>query len=124
MRRLRVGLKRLQALKRRGLPLLPRRTPARLKGALRLAGRQPCMEAPRAMCFAGLPAPGSEVSAARPGIRSWACGKAGPYCHPTCLEWKGGRCLALEREAAASGEHRMHPVWFLLPGMPVLLPRI
>lgn len=37
----RVGLRRLQALQRRGLPPLPIRTPASLKGALRSAGRQP-----------------------------------------------------------------------------------
>lgn len=40
----RVGLRRLRALKSRGLPPLPIRTLARLKGALHLAGRQPCWE--------------------------------------------------------------------------------
>lgn len=40
----RVGLRRLQALQRQGLPPLPIRTPALLKGALRLAGRQPSVE--------------------------------------------------------------------------------
>lgn len=40
----RVGLRRLRALKPRGLPPLLISIPARLKGALILAGRQLCME--------------------------------------------------------------------------------
>lgn len=78
----------------RGLPPLPRRTPARLKGALRLAGRLPCLEFPGLCAFRPI---AGEVSAARPGLRSWAGGEAGPSCHHACQGWKRRGCLALEK---------------------------
>lgn len=64
-RRPRVGLRRPQALRRRGLPPTPVRTLRALKGPA--LGWPPALrEAPGTMCRASLLSPGGEVYAARP----------------------------------------------------------